>query len=814
MTIFSSEAPHYWAKGLPAIPLIPNEKRPAIPRWQLFADAKPTADEQRVWLDTFPNGNIGLPMGPSAGLVAIDIDTDDEKVLRVLDQILPPTPWVRVGKKGMVRIYRYTNERTTRIKQSTGEMICEILSKGTQIALPPSIHPDTKRPYTANANLYDVYGSAPPLPFGIEDIIRGALADIGIECAVGGGVGKTVTFVPAGARDNSMTAMAGLFARAVLRGERSLVQVLDEMATWVENFVEKVIGDPLSVEKAKSKVIEFLVRDVTSERKMALPLGWDEGLTDEDKKGLGLSFTEDDEKWSAARILTYLQGEFERHEDHNSEGWMTAVNVALDRIARAQGSLSVIDEERVLKFIQAQSKTTLTMASLKKQMGMLRRGDIAGENHQEIAEAVLKFVSKFGEVRYDAGKFWQWRGASWEEMESTSLLRTIAQEFGAYPACKRHSDYMGVLKTMVNDAGKSLRQQNIKGLNFANGFLTENMELIPHNPDHGMIYVLPYRYMPELAGHMPIFSQYLDDSWAEDADYMDKVAALQEFVGAALFGHAPRYQRALCLFGQPGSGKSVVSTIIRGLLPDNSVSSISPSDWGDKFLPIEMFGKVLNFAGELSESKNIPGEIFKQIVEGEQITGQYKNQNPFQFRPTCAQVFNSNHLPKTRDSSDGFNRRWLIIEWNKRIDANKKIVDLAQIVLEYEKEAIVAWAVEGFKRLKANRDYTLPSSHLACIDQMASDNNTVRYFLLHCPRLMMGRGRLEELKSGTKTTATTLHGEYWSFCIGIGIAQRASLVLFQKQMKELAPVFGYEEAVETNSSGTQEICYQWLTLVK
>lgn len=812
MTIFQDNAKKYWDVGLPVIPLIEKEKRPAILRWQLFADKKPEEAEKSVWLSTYPNGNIGLPMGPSAGLVAIDIDTDDPKVLRVLEQVLPETPWIRIGKKGMVKIYRYTGERTTRIKGVGGDMICEILSKGTQIVLPPSIHPDTKREYTSNSNLYEVFKSAPPLPMGIEDIIRGALSDIGVEVSVGGGLTKTTVFIPAGARDNTMTSMAGLFARAVIRGERSLLQVMGEMEAWVNGFVEKVIGDPLSIEKAQSKIIEFLVRDVTSEKRAALPVGWDEGLSLEDKTRLGLSFTHEDEKWTADAIIGYIVTEFERWGEPNSEGRMNAINVALAKLARADGTINIMNEERVLKLIQSQSQSQLSIGVLKKQLSLLRRGDIEGNNHQEIAEAVMNAISKFGELRYDAGKFWQWKGAFWAEVEDSFLQKTISKDFGAYPACRRHSDYQGVQKVMKSIAAKPLRQVNVRGLNFANGFLTDSFDLIEHNPDHGMIYILPYRYMPEIAGHMPIFNQYLDDSWAEDPDYMDKVAALQEAMGVTLFGHAPTYQRAFCLFGQPGSGKSVLSTLVRGLLPDGSYSSIPPSDWGDRFLPVEMFGKVLNFAGELSEDKRIPGDIFKQIIEGELITGQHKNEQPFMFRPIAAQWFNSNHLPKTRDSSDGFNRRWLIFEWNKRVDVSKRITDLAQIILEHEKEAIVAWAVEGFKRLRKNRDYTLPTSHMACIDQMATDNNSVRYFLAQSPRLIIGQQRMEGL-SETSITAVTLHGEYWSFCIGIGAAQRVGLQTFQKMMKELQPVYGFLEVSRLNSQDQQEIMYEWITVV-
>lgn len=813
MSIFAENAPHYWAKGLPAIPLLKGQKRPAINRWQLFADTKPSQEEMDVWVDHFHDGNIGMPMGPSSGLVAIDIDTDDPKIIHVLNGLLPPTPWVRVGKKGMVKIYRFKGERTTRIKHGDGTMICEILSKGTQIVLPPSIHPETQRPYTANCNLYDVAHTLPELPLGIEDLIRGCLADLGIEVSVGGGNNKVTTFVPAGARDNTMVWHAGLLARAVTRGERSLLEALGEMEHWVESFIEKVIGDPLSVEKAQAKVIEFLVRDVTGEKRVGLPIGWDEGLSDDDKQKLGLSFTEDDEKWTADKILLYLAGEFERFSDHNDPGRLNAINIALDRVARAAGVMSMLDEERVLKFITGLSAGTITIATLKKMINSLRRGDIAGENHQEIASAVLKFVDEYGEHRFDMGSWWQWKGAFWEKRDPSDLLKVISTEFGTYPACKRYSDYQGVLKVMQSLAMKPLKQNMLKGLNFANGFLTENFELVAHNPDQGMIYILPFRYLPEIAGHMPIFNQFLADSWGHDPDYMDKVAALQEAIGSTVFGHATTYQRAVCLFGAPGSGKSRVTAILQGLLPPNAVSSIPPTDWNDKFMPAQMHGKVLNFAGELSENKAIPGDVFKKIVTGETISAQHKNMPAFEFRPMCAQWFSSNHLPKTKDSSDGFNRRWLILEWNKRVDPAKKIVDLDQIILEHEREAIIAWAVEGFQRLVKNNEYTLPSSHLACVDQMATDNNSVRYFLANCPSIIVGSTKVEGL-SRTRISLGELHGEYWSFCIAMGIAQRVSLQVFQKMMKELQSVFAFHEVLEPKDLSAPTVSYESITIAE
>lgn len=807
MGIFAENAPKYWAAGLPVFPLLRGMKVPAISGWQVLGDSMPTLEKQQEWLTNFPDGNIGLATGAAAGLVAIDIDRDDPEIVDALMKILPVSPWVRVGAKGKMLIYRFNGEQNSNIRDSDGKMIVEIKSKGTQIVLPPSIHPDTGREYVENASLIEIKAAAVDLPKDFAKLVKTAMAGIGIEVSVAG-KHKIASYVPAGARDNAMTYHAGLLARAIMRGERTLVQALGEIEEWVKTFTEKVVGDDVSIEKAQSKIVEFLVKDVAGERRQALPPNWDEGLAEDDKKALGLSFTEDDEQWPADKILGYLQAEFERFaDDKRASGRVNAVQVALDRIARAGPTISALEEGMILKFIASQSAGAMGLPDLKRQLSMLRRGDIEGDNHKELAQATVGWLERFGEVRYDAGQFWQWRGAFWASIGDFEILKIIAQEFGDYPGARKQSDHSGVLKVMRSIASKPLRQVMSHGMNLANGFLNEDLVLEPHQPDHGMTYILPYRYLPELTGHSPMFNQYLVDSWGDDPDFGDKLACLQEAMGATLFSRATSYQRAICLFGQSGSGKSRLTAIMRGLLPPSSVSSIPPHEWRDKFLPAGMFGKVLNFAGELSESKNIPGDIFKQIIEGEEISGQHKNQQPFTFRPLCAQWFSSNHLPKTRDFSDGFNRRWLFLEWKKRVPLDKIIPDLDKIILEHEREAIVAWAVEGWHRLKEQGQYTLPTSHLALIDQMAMDNNSVRYFLQACPGLLIGKDRMIEGRP-TSVSATDLHGEYWKFCLNTNTNLRVGLNNFVKMMNELQPNFRFtERIVRDEKSGHTEVWY-------
>lgn len=112
--MFSEYAPKYWAAGLPAMPLRPRSKMPALNAWQSYCLTMPTEDAQAAWLKAYPENNIGLPLGPCSGVVAVDLDSEDPRVLAILERLMPKTAWTRVGKKGAVYAFRYNGERRDR----------------------------------------------------------------------------------------------------------------------------------------------------------------------------------------------------------------------------------------------------------------------------------------------------------------------------------------------------------------------------------------------------------------------------------------------------------------------------------------------------------------------------------------------------------------------------------------------------------------------------------------------------------------------------------------------------------------------------
>src|SRR5690606_31645250 len=119
-------------------------------------------------------------------------------------------------------------------------------------------------------------------------------------------------------------------ARAVIRGERTLNEAFGEIETWIVNFTERVAGDSVSPEKGRAKLVEFIKRDI-QEGKRALPKGWDEGLTTEERDAAAKEFGDDSEEWTVERCCAFIDDQFDNH-DRLSAGRRAAVEQVLMRL--------------------------------------------------------------------------------------------------------------------------------------------------------------------------------------------------------------------------------------------------------------------------------------------------------------------------------------------------------------------------------------------------------------------------------------------------------------------------------------------------
>lgn len=753
--IFGKYAPLYFEKGISVTPLQPKTKNAFLSGWSKYHDYLPPLETIGDWCVKYPYHNIGLVLGKQSDITVVDVDSEDPAIVAAIESILPPTLWKRVGRKGYAAAYRWNGKRSRRIDDINGVRLVEVLSTGTQIVLPPSIHPDTGLPYTANADLLEVYPHLTKLPDNFIEQLIAVLSTV-TKLKNDKESFNSSIHISKGSRDTSMNRNAGKLARSVIIGELSLKRAIDDMVAWAEMYIAPNPDDPLDIEKGVNQIIGYIIHDVVNKKKI-LPTGWDEGLTSQQKKEWGLEFTEEQREWSYTEVIEYLESQYKAHEGANNPDRIKATEFVMMKLHQSKG-LTTLEIDRVIQFVTKYSGAGIPAAAYKRRLKEIQQGEeIAGVNHTEIAEAALvEFGRLVGEIRYSTGEFWRWDGSHWAVVTDNEIERVVMQNFGHLDATKKFSDITGVRKAMRSLAKQGIKEIDIQGVNFSNGFLTTELKLVPHNMAFGMTYTLPFRYMPDQAYGAHQFMEMLNNYWGHHEDFEDKVQALREAIGATIFGLAPKLQRSYCLYGVGGAGKSQILDMLSYLVPTEARSAIPPDSWGDTFAPAQFNGKLLNICGELDDKKLIPGKQFKEIVAGDEIEVRRIYREPFKFRPLAAHWFSTNKLPRSRDTSDGFNRRWLFFTFDKKITGESKVLDIGKKVGREEIESVAAWAIETVPALLKRKEYTMSSSHLRIQEDMSLQNSSVRQF---------AKDLVFRDEKG-RTSEETLFEKYWAYAIG------------------------------------------------
>lgn len=512
-SVFAETAPHYWGAGLPAIPL--RKKAAFIDGWTQYAFKPPSREEQKAWMTLHGSCNVGLVLGPQAGVTVVDVDTDDPQLQTAILALLPPSPWKRVGSKGMALAYRFNGEQTRRIKRD-GKMVVEILGQGAQIVLPPSIHPDTNRPYTENAPLHQMVDQLLELPIDIgvrlEMLVNGTSAQ---QSRTREGVWAPV---PVGGRDDAMVGVAGMLGRDAARGARTLKQVVGEMIAWVESCPERRQGDDLSPEKAVAKVVQFFKKDCGGRP----PDGWDRGLSAADKVALGL-----DDREGRIRVITRARGGILGIDDLDLtfQAVWDEVCACLDL---SDGAWSAEDVREMVEAYAGQIRS-----------GAEVDADINLASLYVYVSSLDRLVDRFTLMQLDERQF---DGLYGHRIRSRSPWRSLLSE----PSVKR-----------------------VTGITYRPG----GAEFVTKGPYQYLNTWMPPA-MPALPGDLSPFLDhisYLMPMAAEREHFLDWLAHVVQYPDRQI-------NHAVVVIGTAGTGKSYLETVLAGLLGEANVGAASPDE--------------------------------------------------------------------------------------------------------------------------------------------------------------------------------------------------------------------------------------------
>lgn len=241
-------------------------------------------------------------------------------------------------------------------------------------------------------------------------------------------------------------------------------------------------------------------------------------------------------------------------------------------------------------------------------------------------------------------------------------------------------------------------------------------DLNPFDPKKIFFNKLPIKYNPDL--DCPNIHKHLKDVLKSE----DDVKVLYEIIGFGLY--KDYFLEKMFMFagdGRNGKGKTI--DLIRRFFGIDNCASVPLSSLNeDNFCVSELFGKMVNLAGDLSNTSLKQTGMLKQTTGRDLIGAKRKFLTDLKFINHAKHIFACNQLPKVYDMSDGFWDRWVLFEFpfkfipqseydnlTEEERENKKILDpqhIDRISTQEELNGLLNRALDGLDRILINKEFS------------------------------------------------------------------------------------------------------------
>jgi len=386
----------------------------------------------------------------------------------------------------------------------------------------------------------------------------------------------------------------------------------------------------------------------------------------------------------------------------------------------------------------------LTPSNVRVEAGLGEDGEIADLNDRQKAAYVWRLVKVSSTVHVrvnrDSGELWAFdpETGTWNP-DGERELRHAARE--ALGAVNYGGNVLEELKNQVRADREAEVWNDVFGLEpgkvaVKNGLLDlekaysgDSDALRDLKAGDYALTRLPVDYDPEADGSTwkPFVGEVVESAM---------IPTIQEYIGHILH-RENLFERALLLVGGGENGKSTFLNTIEAFLGNDSVTSVSPFDFGEKPSLARMHGSLANISVELEggslQGKNLAN--FKNLTGDDSVEAKRLYQEPFDFKYTGGMLFATNEVPDVPVSDDdtAFWRRWIIVHFDNQFPegSDKRDPELGNRLQEPENlSAVLNWAIEGWGRLMEQGEFdNVPATPDDTRRKWQSWGDSVDYYL-------------------------------------------------------------------------------------
>jgi putative DNA primase/helicase len=126
-------------------------------------------------------------------------------------------------------------------------------------------------------------------------------------------------------------------------------------------------------------------------------------------------------------------------------------------------------------------------------------------------------------------------------------------------------------------------------------------------------------------------------------------------------------EKAFMHTGKGSNGKSVLFGILFAILGKENISAKTIHDFEkNTFAASALEAKLANICADVGSKGIEETEALKKIIGGDPIDCERKFVDGYTFLPFSTMIFSANDIPSVNDESDGFARKFELIEWTRQ----------------------------------------------------------------------------------------------------------------------------------------------------
>lgn len=282
----------------------------------------------------------------------------------------------------------------------------------------------------------------------------------------------------------------------------------------------------------------------------------------------------------------------------------------------------------------------------------------------------------------------------------------------------------------------------------------EKAVLRPYERDDWFTHQIPIHYNPE-ASRRRFEEELILPALPAEGDRL----TLKRALGAMLVP-GNRAQRVVFLYGEGGSGKSVLVSVVERVLGRVRVAHLRTDQLGTRFETHAYHGKSLLVGKDVDPNylKVNGARALKSLTGGDLVQTEKKYGAKYELEGNFHVIITSNAPLEivADDNVSAWSRRMLPFEFSRN-RPEKIIPGLDQQLATEEGEGILAYLVEGFmehqKELSDRGDFELNPPQKHRIDDLVLRSRSVEHFL--STEIRLGKGKL---------TTEEIHEAYLGYC--------------------------------------------------